>query len=104
LNYDLHLDIPHIAQKMVLYDTGRYEFRKDGVSIYLHFLDYHGDVPQCVIKSAEGANAITGGTNVQFISETQREYGKNLMFEPIPLEMLYAPATKPQVLVKVNGI
>jgi hypothetical protein len=27
-----------------------------------------------------------------------------LVFEPIPMEMLYTPAYKPQVLVKVNGL
>ena len=35
---------------------------------------------------------------------TPRPYGNNLMFEPVPLEMLYHDADKPQVLVTVNGI
>lgn len=36
--------------------------------------------------------------------ETIRTYGQNLMFEPVPLEMLYTDAQQPQVLIKVNGI
>jgi len=35
------------------------------------------------------------GNEVEFNFSTVREYGKNLMFEPIPLEMLYADAQKP---------
>lgn len=39
-----------------------------------------------------------------FSTETIREYGQNLMFEPVPLSMLYTDAQKPQVLISVNGI
>ena len=44
------------------------------------------------------------GNEVVFSTETIREYGQNLMFEPVPLSMLYTDAQKPQVMVKVNGI
>lgn len=100
----MHLDIPHIAQKMVIYETGKYRYRSTGVSLYMNFIDLNKDVPQCEIRSVEGDNAISGGTNVSFDSTTEREWGKNLLFEPIPLEMLAAPATKPQVAVKIYGI
>lgn len=71
--------------------------------MYIHFIDFNGDVPQCTIKSATDT-PIEGGTNLTYDSTTEQEWGKNLMFEPIPMEMLYTPATKPQVLVKINGI
>jgi hypothetical protein len=44
------------------------------------------------------------GQNVVYSSFTEVEYGENLLFESIPLDMLYTEATKPQVLVNVNGI
>lgn len=59
-------------------------------------------MPQCTIETSE-SNAIEGN-NVVFNSITYREYGQNLMFEPIPLEFLYSDAQQPQVLVTVNGI
>ena len=44
------------------------------------------------------------GQNIVYKSEVLQEYGKNLMFEPVPMEMLYNDAEKPQVLVTINGI
>jgi hypothetical protein len=67
------------------------------------FEGYHGDVPTCEIIS-DTETPITGGNNLQFVTTTLREYGQNLIFEPVPLEMLYSDAQKPQVMVKVNGI
>jgi len=32
------------------------------------------------------------------------EYGQSLLFEPIPMEMLYTAATRPQILVEVDGV
>ena len=64
--------------------------------------DYHGVVPQCEIRSSE-SNPISGN-NVVFNWSKLREYGQNLMFEPIPLEFLYSDAQQPQVMVTVNGI
>jgi hypothetical protein len=40
---------------------------------------------------------LKGSPNLRMVSETIREYGSNLLFEPIPLEMLYTNADKPQV-------
>jgi hypothetical protein len=44
------------------------------------------------------------GLDLKFEQETVREYGKNLLFEPIPFEMLKTYETKPQVIVNVNGL
>ena len=61
--------------------------------------DAHESVAQCNIEmvSIEGQNPVANASRL-------REYGKNLMFEPLPLEMMFADAQKPQVLVKVNGL
>ena len=67
------------------------------------FQDYHGDVPECSIKSSL-ENPIEGNDVIEFNSVTYREYGKNLMFEPLPLEFMYTDASQPQVIISVNGI
>ena len=54
------------------------------------FQDYHGDVPQCSIVSSP-SNPIEG-TEIVMNASTFREYGQNLMFEPVPLEFLYSDA------------
>lgn len=64
----------------------------------------HEDPAQCTIQS--GTNVpLTGGTGtLSYDSTTTRPYGQNLMFEPVPLEMLFHDADKPQVMIKVNGL
>ena len=83
--------------------SNKYSYSVNGIELVLHFLDYHGDVPQCTIESSED-DPITGNDVIEFNSITYREYGQNLMFEPMPLEFMYTDATQPQVLVSVNGI
>lgn len=60
------------------------------------------DLPQCYITSS--ADAPLTGAEPTFHAETLREYGQNLFFEPVPLEMLYHAASKPQVLVTVDDM
>jgi len=88
--------------KTYIRDTGKYTYSDNGRELQIVFQDYHGDVPQCTIEPSD-SNPIEGN-NVVLNAITVREYGQNLMFEPIPLEFLYADAQKPQVLVSVNGI
>ena len=59
-------------------------------------------MPECRIESGV-TDPIVGNSPV-FSTTTTRTYGTNLMFEPVPLEMLYTDAQQPQVMVKVNGI
>ena len=68
------------------------------------FQDLHEDPKQCEIKSASGDNPLKGGKKIVYKNTTPRPYGKNIMFEPVPLEMLYHDADKPQVMVKVKGL
>lgn len=59
-------------------------------------------MPQCTLSS--GVNSPITGNNVQLLATTLREYGANLFFEPVPMEMLYTAVTKPQILVNVEGM
>lgn len=103
IDFYMQLEIPHLQFKTYVRDTGKYTYRDNGISLQVVFTDIHGDVPQCEIRT--GTNTPIEATgDVDFSSTTLREYGDNLMFEPIPLEFIHADAQKPQVLVTVNGI
>jgi hypothetical protein len=73
-----------------------------GFTLFIHMYDIEAPVPLCEIESGEDHPMLEGVAT--FSSEKIQEYGKNLRFDPIPMEMLYTPAYKPQVLVKVNGL
>jgi len=45
-----------------------------------------------------------GGENLQYFAETIAEYSTNLLYEPIPFEMLRTYETKPQLVVSVDGL
>ena len=98
----MQLFIPHLQFKIYVRDINEHTYRENGVGFAVIFQDYHGDVPECTISS--GSDSPLTGNNPLFSTVTEREYGKNLMFEPIPLSMLYTDAQKPQVLLTVNGI
>ena len=98
----MQLFIPHLQFKMHVRNLYDYQYRENGVTFAVIFDGYHGDVPECTISS--GVNNPMTGNEVVFSTETIREYGQNLMFEPIPLSMLYTDSQKPQVTVKVNGL
>jgi hypothetical protein len=94
--------IPFLAFKTWVRDLRAFPWRENGLRMAIYFQDYEGDVPQCTISS--GKEDPIEADNPVFISETIRNYGTNLFFDPVPLEMLYTPATSPQVLVTVNDL
>jgi hypothetical protein len=63
------------------------------LNLFLIFEGLHADPPQCTVES-DTADPITGDTPL-YISETVRNYGTGLMFEPVGLEFLYTDATSP---------
>ena len=103
IDFYVHLEIPHLQFKAYIRSTSKYSYRQNGIELMLVFQDYHGDVPQCTIHPSE-SNPLEGNDVIEYNAITYREYGQNLMFEPIPLEFMYTDATQPQVLVSVNGI
>ena len=99
----LHWDIPHLQFKLMVSTLGANDYRENGLDFTITFQDLHEDPNQCEIRTGT-TTPLTGGVNLTYKSTTSRPYGNNLMFEPVPLEMLYHDADKPQVLVKVNKI
>jgi len=72
---------------------------------YIEFKDLLSEMDQCTIQSATDSvdNYLTG-LNVVFSSSTISDFGSNLFFEPIPMEMLFTPVTKPQILVTIDDL
>jgi hypothetical protein len=101
LTWALQQDIPHLAFKASLQSTGKYAPRDNRLEYMLVFHDVLEDPEECLIKSGT-ESPLTG--NLEIKTTTVRPYGQNLMFEPVPLEMMYHDAQKPQVMVKVNNI
>lgn len=66
-------------------------------------MGYEGNPPDCELIS-DDEDPMTGSPNLRFIAETIREYGNNLLFEPIPNELIYTNVDKPQVSVKIDGL
>jgi hypothetical protein len=105
--------IPWMAFKIrVTMPNAGYPSDKNGLQILIHMLDFDHfpfEIPQCHIEgeappgaSEEHEHPIKA--DASFIAEKRQERGTNLVFDPIPMEMLYTPARKPQVLVTVNGL
>lgn len=94
--------IPFLSFKTYVQDLRSFGYRENGFRYAIFFQDYEGDVPQCTISS--GIDDPIRAENPVFISETLQNYGSNLFFDPVPLEMLYTPATRPQVQVTVDDL
>jgi len=107
MNLYLSWDIPHLMFKIQTRWVGyEWPYIENGFKLQIEFQDLHEDPAQCEFRSGT-QTPLTGGnpnTGVIFESLTTRPYGQNLMFEPVPMEMLFHDAAKPQVLVKVKGI
>lgn len=90
VDFYTQLEIPHLQFKTYMRSTGKYPYSQSGVSLQIYFSDYHGEVPQCEIMSGENDPIVA--TDPTYDVEYVREYGDNLIFEPVPLEFLYADA------------
>lgn len=103
MTFKIRVSMPRVAE---FYDNNV------GLQIMIHmedFDDYPYELPQCWIEGEAPRDADVEHKNpiiadASYSSSKFQERGKNLMFEPIPMEMLYTPAYKPQVLVTVNDL
>jgi len=97
-------NIPFLAGRVTVKDLGVPDqyYWENARRFALTFSGAEFDVPQCYATS--GVIDPMTGNNVVFSSKTISEYGTNKFFEPIPMEMLYSAATRPQILVTVDGI
>ena len=90
VDFYTQLEIPHLQFKTYMRRTNKHTYSQSGVSLQIYFSDFHGEVPQCEIMS--GTNDPIVATDPTYEFSTIREYGDNLIFEPVPLEFLYSDA------------
>jgi hypothetical protein len=88
LDFNTQLYIPHAQFKIYMMSGEYYDYRENGFRLAIIWQDYHGDAPDCYFESS--TDTPMTGDNVTFNTSILREYGKNLMFEPVPLEFLYS--------------
>lgn len=96
-------DIPFLASRVyvrgIWTENGYFQNAR---KFAIQFLGIHQDMPQCFLSS--GQTDPLEGANPVLLARTTMEYGQSLLFEPIPMEMLYTAATRPQILVEVDGV
>jgi hypothetical protein len=104
IEHALMQDIPFLSSKIVVKDLGvkGQSYWDNARRFAIIFEGMTKDMPQCYITT--GINSPMAGENVAFGATTLAEFGENLIFEPIPQEMIYTAATRPQILVNVEGI
>lgn len=73
-----------------------------GKQFYIDFSSYNEDPGQYEIVSYEDNPLV--GVDISYTAETVVPYGKNLMFWPIPFEMLETYEEKPQMIVHVDDM
>jgi hypothetical protein len=104
IEHILQQDMPFLSSKIIVEDLGVKDqsYWENARRFAIVFEGMDANMPQCELVSA--INDPITGENVVFEAMTLAEFGENLIFEPIPQEMLYTAATRPQVLVNVDGI
>jgi len=76
--------------------------RTVGKEFYIHFDSYNQDPGQYTIEPDTDDPLL--GTDLQYTGETVVPFNKNLLFYPIPFDMLETFEEKPQMLVTVGGL
>ena len=90
----LQTQIPNLSFKVQVRNARKHIHRNNGFAIMLNFFGNDGDAPLCEFVSSTGTNPLEGD-NITFIRNNVREYGENIFYEPIPMELLFTNAKKP---------
>jgi hypothetical protein len=70
-----------------------YTSRTIGTAVYLYFRGFNADPGQFSIVSNE--KDPLKGVDIKYVAETKVPYNKNLLYSPIPFELLQTYETKP---------
>lgn len=101
IEWHMVIKIPFLVDKIEVQDKLTCDYYETCRDFVIKFRDLHADPKQCEIKSGE-TTPLTYNTGGALKSTTLHAYGKNLMFDPVPLEMLRTARAMPQVTVKVH--
>lgn len=106
--------IPFVADKVSVMEgyTCKHQYRQNCISLVLNFHGVTGDVAQCQLMPIEAADMLNGETELVgdplstlvIDNATIRQGGANLMFEPVPLEMIRENSQTPFIDAKISGL
>lgn len=103
IEFKLQRAIPYMNWAVSVYrPKGSYADEENGIKVAIFMEGIRREVPLCWI--VPGNNNPYDEQYARTASERLRSFGKNLWFDPIPLEMLYTPAYTPQVRITVDGL
>jgi hypothetical protein len=93
---------PKMRNTIMVYEQDKlYPHHSIGRDFYIDFASYNGDLGQFEVVSDE-EEPLDG--DVTYSATTPVEYGKNLVFYPIPFEMLETYEETPQMLVEIDDM
>lgn len=90
-----------LRDKVEVWEDGSFAYPENGRGFWLRFYGKRENMGQTVLHSAE--DTPLGGDFLDYYQNTTHEYNKNLLYEPIPFDMLRAYEEMPQFEVTVNG-
>lgn len=95
--------MPSMRDNVIVMNSRQFSYMENGISLLLDFVGLEEDIPQCTIES-DTTTPLTGEDPVTFTGTTDRDYGTNLFYQPIPMDFLYTAETQPQLMVSVNSL
>lgn len=90
-----------MRDKVEIWEDTKYAYYENGRTFFLRYYGKNEDIGQAEIMTAE-TTPLTGDF-LHFYSNTTYSFSSNLLYEPIPFEMLRAYEETPQIEVFVNG-
>jgi hypothetical protein len=93
---------PLMRNRILVHSYGSpYPHHSLGKEFFIDFTSYNEDPGQYTVITNEDDPLV--GADIQFEGTTVIPYGKNLMFWPIPFEMLNTYEEKPQMIVEIDS-
>lgn len=76
--------MPNMRDSVKVRNTYKYPYKVNGLQYMLEFNGLEENIPQCIIQS-DTETPLTGADPLGFEGTTQRDFGQNMFYEPIPL-------------------
>jgi hypothetical protein len=110
MDYDLHVwnvenqlsrSCHGLIDKVEVWEDGSFAYPANGRGFWIRYYGKREDVGQAKIVSSE--DTPLEGEFIEYYQNTTHQYSNNLLYEPIPFDMLRAYEEMPQFEVIVNG-
>lgn len=101
LQHWLQMSCHGLRDKVEVWEDTKYAYYENGRAFFLRYYGKNENVGQATIMSGEVTPL--GGDFISYHWNTTYQFSSNLLYEPIPFEMLRAYEEMPQIEVSVNG-